>query len=454
MKGWTKPIQRASFRGVRFEVLSVDDDFYRSTIEHAYPFVNGADVEDLGLNPLTVRMQAIFYGDGYYTDFKRFLSVLEKQGAATLVHPIRGRLQNMICTGANFRHEADMIDYVALDLTFIESTPAKPIFIFNHSLLAKIDTLLSELEDFTDDVMALYSEFLEIVAFGANVKSRLQGVYGALFGCFEQIRHLFDFDKTRYAVSPVVTKENFKAKAAHSVRDLVMMIDSGLHQIATRQDLTTKAKFDEVMRTIRQIKTIPADLVSGKNIKSAKEQAVLKSLTTSFSKTDTESVHLVMQLAVSSVLLRIATELVEDDELLPQDIDYITTKVRSQIVENLHLLRTQTNKEYQGHREHQGENVAVSATLTTPNTGFYTAAHNTAEQLRNKAHKFTQLALAAINRKPPLMVREVPITGTIQQIAHEFYSDYKRADELLRLNPQIRYPNLIERGEWLNSYVK
>ncbi|VEH67158.1 Mu-like prophage DNA circulation protein [Rodentibacter pneumotropicus] len=41
--------------------------------------------------------------------------MLEKQGAATLVHPIRGRLQNMICTGANFRHEADMIDYVALD---------------------------------------------------------------------------------------------------------------------------------------------------------------------------------------------------------------------------------------------------------------------------------------------------------------------------------------------------
>ncbi|OOF46946.1 phage morphogenesis protein [Rodentibacter trehalosifermentans] len=443
--GWTKPIQRASFRGVRFEVLSVDDDFYRSTIEHAYPFVNGADVEDLGLNPLTVRMQAIFYGDGYYTDFKRFLSVLEKQGAATLVHPIRGRLQNMICTGANFRHEADMIDYVALDLTFIESTPAKPIFIFNHSLLAKIDTLLSELEDFTDDVMTLYGEFLEIVAFGANVKSRLQGVYGAIFGCFEQIRHLFDFDKTRYAVSPVVTKENFKAKATRSVRDLVLMIDSGLHQIATRQELTTKAKFDEVIRTIRQIKTIPVDLVSGKNIKSAKEQATLKSLTTSFSKADTESVHLVMQLAVSSVLLRIATELMEDDELLPQDIDYITTKVRSQIVENLQLLRAQTDK------EHKGERIVV---LTTPNTGFYTAANKTAEQLRNKVHQFTELAIAAINRKPPLMVREAPINGTIQQIAHEFYGDYKRADELLRLNPQIRYPNLIERGEWLNSYVK
>ncbi|THA10504.1 DNA circularization protein [Rodentibacter pneumotropicus] len=445
MAGWTMPVQHASFRGARFDVLSVDDDLYRATIEHAYPFVNGADVEDLGLNPLTVRMQAVFYGAGYYTDFKKFLSVLQKSGAATLVHPIRGRLQNMICSGASFHHEADMIDYVALDLTFIASTPAKPIFVFNYSLLAKIDALLSELEDFIDDVMALYGEFMEIVAFAANVKSRLLGVYGALFGCFEQVRSLFDFDKTQYGVSPAVTQDNFKTKSRRAVRDLVTMIDSGLRQIAARKDLTTRAKFDEVLRTIIRIKTMPADLVSGKNIKSAKEQATLKSLTTSFSKADTESVHLMMQLAASVALLRIATELVEDDALLPQDIDYITTKVRSQIVDNLQLLREQTDK------EHSGANITV---LTTPNTGFYAAAHKTAEQLRNKAHKFTQLALAAINRKPPLMVREVPFNGTVQQIAHAFYGDYKRAAELLRLNPQIRYPNYISRGEWLNSYVK
>ena len=46
------------------------------------------------------------------------------------------------------------------------------------------------------------------------------------------------------------------------------------------------------------------------------------------------------------------------------------------------------------------------------------------------------------------------MTGTVQQIAHAFYSDYKRADELLRLNPQVRYPNYIEQGEVLNSYVR
>lgn len=87
MKGWTAPLQRASYRGVRFEVMSVDDEITRATIEHAYPFVNGADVEDLGLNPLTVRLQAVFYGEGYYTDFKKILKCAGKTRGGCISPP-------------------------------------------------------------------------------------------------------------------------------------------------------------------------------------------------------------------------------------------------------------------------------------------------------------------------------------------------------------------------------
>ncbi|WP_245148602.1 hypothetical protein [Avibacterium paragallinarum] len=74
--------------------------------------------------------------------------------------------------------------------------------------------------------------------------------------------------------------------------------------------------------------------------------------------------------------------------------------------------------------------------------------------MRHLAHHFTQLAISAINRKPPLIVRTAPFNGTIQQMAHAFYGDFRRANELLRLNPQVRYPNFITQGELLNSYVK
>lgn len=437
------PIQRASYRGVRFDVISVDDELNRATIDHAYPFVNGADVEDLGLNPLTVRMQAVFYGEGYYTNFKTFLSVLQKQGADVLVHPIRGRLPNMLCTSANFRHDAEMIDYVALDLTFVESTPAKPIFVFNSAFLSQIDSLLNQLDDFVDDALALYAEYAEMVVMGINAKSRLLSAFGGLFGCFEQVRQLFDFDKVKYALSPATTKAQFKSQSYQAVKQLLEMVELGLNGVASRQDLTTKAKFDEVVRSVKQVTDIPTDLVTGKNIKSAQEVR-LKSLTSSLTLADVEVVHLLMQLGCSFAIVKIATDLIADDELLPHEVDYIATKVRLQILQNLQLLRSLTQKEQ--------ANIAIN--LTAPNTGVYTATHQVAEQLRHLAHHFTQLAISAINRKPPLTVRPAPFNGTIQQMAHAFYADFLRANELLRLNPQVRYPNFITQGELLNSYVK
>lgn len=72
MSGWTMPIQQASFKGVKFDVISVDDSFERAIVPHAYPFVNGADIEDMGLNQQTVRLQAVLYGEGYYADYQAF----------------------------------------------------------------------------------------------------------------------------------------------------------------------------------------------------------------------------------------------------------------------------------------------------------------------------------------------------------------------------------------------
>ena len=125
-----------------------------------------------------------------------------------------------------------------------------------------------------------------------------------------------------------------------------------------------------MLRTLKQIKQIPSDLVTGKNIKSASQQAVIKSLPSTLTNTDMHAVSLFMQLVSAGVLLKSATELIEDDALLPQDVDYITTKVRSEILENLALLRQQIAEEQQ----------AVNS-AGKPNTGLYTTAHHTMEQL-------------------------------------------------------------------------
>ena len=56
-------------------------------------------------------------------------------------------------------------------------------------------------------------------------------------------------------------------KSLNSARHLATMLETGLSQIINRRDLTTRAKFDEMLRTLKQIKQIPSDLVTGKNIK-------------------------------------------------------------------------------------------------------------------------------------------------------------------------------------------
>lgn len=68
------------------------------------------------------------FGTDYQRRFKKLLAALQQNSAGVLVHPILGRMPNMICLSVSFRHEADYINYVSVDLSFKEATEAEPIF--------------------------------------------------------------------------------------------------------------------------------------------------------------------------------------------------------------------------------------------------------------------------------------------------------------------------------------
>ncbi|QNT58062.1 hypothetical protein AABM17_333 [Neisseria musculi] len=74
--------------------------------------------------------------------------------------------------------------------------------------------------------------------------------------------------------------------------------------------------------------------------------------------------------------------------------------------------------------------------------------------MRRLAARFNRLIVAEINQKPPLVVRIAQFDCTVHQLAHEFYGDLGRADELVKLNPHIKHPAFIARGELVNSYAK
>lgn len=454
--GWTVPIRQASFRGVKFDVITVDDSFERDTVEHAYPYVNGADIEDLGLTPRTVTFEAIFNGPGYLTDVKRLLAALQKPGADTLTHPIFGRMQNMICRSMSLRHDADYINYASVDLTFVETTPALPIFLFDFSIFGKIDELLSMLEGFVDDVLDFYAAMMEVVSFAFSVKDRLLGAWGGIYSIVDSVSQLID--EASFDLPALVTATTFKSHASKAVKQLASALDAAIKVRAEMKDdeetttqttskstglLYNQNRFNEALLLVRQLQQIADDVVTGKNDSYSREQTRIKSRVTTLRKEDVKEMACAIKLLSTTTLAHLTAQLIADevDNLLPSEIETMTTTVRELIQDCITAVRALQTEQHT--YQNRGE----------METARYTSAYRVIEQLRQIAQHFTVLAINAINQKPPLIIREAPITGTLQQIAHAFYQDYTRTDELLRLNPQITNPNFIEKGALMNGYT-
>nr|DAK34960.1 MAG TPA: DNA circulation protein [Caudoviricetes sp.] len=84
----------------------------------------------------------------------------------------------------------------------------------------------------------------------------------------------------------------------------------------------------------------------------------------------------------------------------------------------------------------------------------YDAVYAVVETLRDAAAHLNLLAIAVLNQKPPLIARPAPLSGTVHQLAFAWYGEINRADELIRLNPQLRHPCFIQTGEIMNGYAQ
>ncbi|PJG83764.1 DNA circularization protein [Caviibacterium pharyngocola] len=465
MKGWTMPVRRASFNGVSFDVLNVDDNFERSIIEHTYPYVNGADLEAMGLNPLTVSMNAVFFGEGYYTDFKKIIEKLAINKPAVLVHPIRGRLKNMLCIYAGFSHDAEFVDYVSVQLTFKEATPAKPILVL-RPLFSLLDELLNDIDDFINDILDSFADMMEVVAFALNAKDRILSYWAAMVGIFDQLIDLLGADKKRYLISGAISKQTLKKQATQVLKHIAALIEQDFGLLSRQAEPKTydtdkqtiehnqsavfsiKSRFDELLRQCNQILSIGESLIKGKvNSQPTPEQSFNRNQSgnqrVKFGKTDIREINTALTLLCAANLSRIAAEWIEQygEQLIPSEIEYLNRQVRLQWLNALNQLRALQLEYQQSNDWQQAEN------------GIYALAQGLAEKVRNLAYQFNATAIAAINRKPPLIIRPAGISGTIQQIAHHFYGDFSRAAELLRLNAHIRHPTRINKGDMLNTYA-
>ena len=181
--GWKTELLDASFRGVTFEVESVQDDGEKSIVVHEYPYRAGAEIEDLGRKARRIRITALFWGEDYLSGVSALVKAFEETGKGELIHPVFGSVQVAI-TRWGIPHKADDPDYVALDFEAVEAELDNPFFDYQSpragaeqaqaSLDASIADALSSAASTVRDKLAVAQEYAQ--AARARVENVLSAV--------------------------------------------------------------------------------------------------------------------------------------------------------------------------------------------------------------------------------------------------------------------------------------
>lgn len=445
MSMWHTVLQDASFKGVYFDVLSIDERGGKQTAEHAIPFENGSHIEEMGNEAREVNISAVFFGKQYSSRLLELLNTLEEPGAGVLIHPVWGRMINMMPVSWSYRHSADDVDCAFIDITFRESMPSQPFFVFeNHFLMSiertigRIDAYRSALDGFIDSVFAIKSET-------SAAKGSVLALHSAAMGSFAAIRKLFDFDELLwpFALRKQSTNSEIQAGFQNSILPIFKMIESRFDELSgsKQQSEQTQSKNINHASTLVYFNRIIEEAAAIQKLK--KQIQNEQQNTVSLHRKSTQAASEVFQMIdfiVLCSLYDVSVGLIEKN----------SEKMRVHELKEMNfILRQKTQAAIAKIRQLEKEGLA-----NQKDTLSYIHVNQVIESLRNLASDFNRLVIAAMNKRPPLIVRAAPISGTMQQIAFELYRDINRTDELIWLNPHITHPTFVSRNTLLNAYAK
>ncbi len=115
---WHKDdLKEASFRQIPFDFIDVEDGFKKTVAKYDYPYEDGSDLDDMGLEARVVRLKAVFLPERY-AGVVGFITALKEQGPGEVVHPVFGTFQAVPET-VSIRHD-ERAYFAEIDITFVE----------------------------------------------------------------------------------------------------------------------------------------------------------------------------------------------------------------------------------------------------------------------------------------------------------------------------------------------
>lgn len=438
----------ASFKGVKFDVMDVSDDISRDVQSHSYPYIDGADQEDLGRQARQISMTAVFWGDFYEVELNRFLTVLDERGAGELVHPVFGVFPQMQLTNHKVQHKADDVDYCTVSLQFVEHQDSNPFFALSGVLQA-LETLGIDVRDFMDQVITVFHGAMSFYRQGNTLIERVEGVKNLFTSYLMRVKRFFATNKSSgsSAHSLVAWQSNQTA----TVRDGDAMLETDFLSHAD-VILQPRAFFADLQSVIEEAIPIEKALLMyvQRNIE-VKDDGLLFSNWLAVMRSAEKAEKLLQDVAKSPAVTI-------DDTLL---LDAIVAAVISKTIIDNAIAVLELAQEQKLFSPQQIEKIvndvrnSINACISKQRRAFEAdKSRPITEGLKTIAYKLQDTALKILEVRPPLVAYEVVSDGNLHLLAHHLYSDSTRADEILRLNPSIKNPNFIHAGEVLYVYAE
>lgn len=441
---WKTDLLPASFRGIPFEVLNLSDRGEKSLAVHEYPYRAGAYVEDMGRKARAIPIRAVFWGQGYLARLQELTAALEETGAGELVHPVFGSVQ---VTVQNFEiaHEAEKPDYATISFDCLESVLDAPFFASTSSRSAAQSASSTALGGLAaalgQSTLALSCVLESAQILPELAKSAVLEQLGAVLDIYDAARTI-----TRTALSyieyPLAFMGDLSACQYVAMNTYSMGAGGfrGLNSLSnafprlalsagssTGSYATGAGAYTQTWASGAQVGQNSAALALPiSNVPHVWDAPAPLSAQTVQGAVAAHALVAQTELFVSEVQGVLLAEL-DTPAMTPQEVESLVGNSRARMQDCMSYARA-----------------------AYPSADAYAIA----EALRTAAEAVQSLGASALNARPPLTRISAPRASNFHLLAYDLYGDYTRAREVLRLNPQVRNPNFIAKGQELYVYAR
>ncbi|MCD5360712.1 DNA circularization protein [Chromobacterium aquaticum] len=418
----------ASFRGVRFECLRSVDSAQRDHAMHEYPYLDGADVEDLGRKARKVSLSVFFWGRDYQQRLRDFVAALDQSGPGELIHPVFGSMPKAQLLDYQISHEADAPDSCTVEVSWVEATPGNPFFASQQPMqqVEAIDALAAKARSLGGEAFAKAQGLLQ------NANTALIRLGTLRVKLNDTVRQLASMAQRGIAqvVDLLAYPQAFISEVTSLVDDIASWRFGVKLEVWPGLSWETEVKWPQA--TLADWNAM-RDRLNGVSKKIGRASDSLNQAGQALEVWTADEIRIdaLLKLTASTSLAKAAASLFHGEATQPT----LTPVALEQVAGDVRAALQQTIEQWR--KALPGED-----------------ARQVIESLRDLGLQVQRSAASLIAAKPPIVTRKVESAANLRQLAHLWYGDSSRATELLRLNPQLAHPNHLQAGELIHGYAR